>query len=159
MDEALLGGGARGVRAPLRRGPIYRAQRLINWCPSCQTALSDLEVDYDEGTQGELYEFAYPLADGSGELVVATTRPETMLGDTAVAVHPDDPRYQAQIGKTVRHPFVDREIPIIADAELVDPKFGTGAVKVTPGARPQRLRDRPAAQAADDLDLRRDGRR
>jgi valyl-tRNA synthetase len=113
-------------------GLIYRARRLINWCPSCRTALSDLEVDYDEGTVGELYEFAYPLADGSGEIVVATTRPETMLGDTAIAVHPDDPRHQAKIGKLVRHPFTNREIPIIADAILVDPKFGTGAVKVTP---------------------------
>src|SRR6478672_9200450 len=117
-------------------GLIYRARRLINWCISCRTALSDLEVIYDEGVQGELYEFAYPLADGSGEVVVATTRPETMLGDTAVAVHPDDPRHKAQIGKMVRHPLVNREFPIIADAILVDPKFGTGAVKVTPAHDP-----------------------
>jgi len=117
-------------------GLIYRARRLINWCPSCRTALSDLEVDHDEGTQGELYEFAYPLADGSGEVVVATTRPETMLGDTAVAVHPDDPRHKAKIGKMVRHPLLQREFPIIADAILVDPKFGTGAVKVTPAHDP-----------------------
>jgi len=117
-------------------GLIYRARRLINWCPSCRTALSDLEVVYDEGVQGELYEFGYPLADGSGEVVVATTRPETMLGDTAVAVHPDDPRHQAKIGKMVRHPLVQREFPIIADAILVDPKFGTGAVKVTPAHDP-----------------------
>jgi len=117
-------------------GLIYRARRLINWCVSCRTALSDLEVDYDEGTQGELYEFAYPLADGSGEVVVATTRPETMLGDTAVAVHPDDPRHKSKIGKMVRHPLVKREFPIIADAILVDPKFGTGAVKVTPAHDP-----------------------
>ncbi|HXU01036.1 MAG TPA: valine--tRNA ligase [Polyangia bacterium] len=117
-------------------GLIYRARRLINWCTSCRTALSDLEVIYDEGTQGELYEFAYPLADGSGEVVVATTRPETMLGDTAVAVHPDDPRHKAKIGKMVRHPLVSREFPIIADAILVDPKFGTGAVKVTPAHDP-----------------------
>src|SRR5882724_11752719 len=113
-------------------GLIYRARRLINWCVSCRTGLSDLEVDYDEGVQGELYEFAYPLADGSGEIVVATTRPETMLGDTAVAVHPDDPRHRSKIGKMLEHPFVDRDIPVIADAILVDPKFGTGAVKVTP---------------------------
>jgi valyl-tRNA synthetase len=117
-------------------GLIYRARRLINWCPSCRTALSDLEVIYDEGTQGELYEFAYPLADGLGEVVVATTRPETMLGDTAVAVHPDDPRHKAKIGKRIRHPIVAREFPIIADAILVDPKFGTGAVKVTPAHDP-----------------------
>jgi valyl-tRNA synthetase len=117
-------------------GLIYRARRLINWCISCRTALSDLEVVYDEGVQGELYELAYPLADGSGEVVVATTRPETMLGDTAVAVHPDDPRHKDKIGKMVRHPLVNREFPIIADAILVDPKFGTGAVKVTPAHDP-----------------------
>ncbi len=115
---------------------IYRARRLINWCVSCRTALSDLEVEYDEGAQGELYEFAYPLADGSGEVVVATTRPETMLGDTAVAVHPDDVRHQSKIGKIIRHPFTNHEFPIIADAILVDPKFGTGAVKVTPAHDP-----------------------
>jgi valyl-tRNA synthetase len=117
-------------------GLIYRARRLINWCVSCRTALSDLEVDYDEGVQGELYEFAYPLADGSGEVVVATTRPETMLGDTAVAVHPDDPRHQSKIGRTIKHPITGRLFPIIADAVLVDPKFGTGAVKATPAHDP-----------------------
>src|SRR5256885_1998095 len=113
-------------------GLLYRAERLINWCVKDGTALSDLEVDHEKETKGELYKFAYPLADGSGEIVVATTRPETMLGDTAVAVHPDDERYKALVGKNVRHPIVGREFPIIADAELVDPKFGTGAVKVTP---------------------------
>ena len=86
--------------------------------------------------QGELFDFAYPLEDGSGEIVVSTTRPETMLGDTAVAVHPDDPRYAAMHGKSVRHPFVDRLVPVICDAELVDPSFGTGAVKVTPAHDP-----------------------
>jgi len=116
-------------------GLIYRDRRLINWCVSCRTALSDLEVEYDEGAQGELYEFAYPL-EGGGEVVVATTRPETMLGDTAVAVHPDDPRHQAKIGKLIKHPFTGRTFPIIADAVLVDPKFGTGAVKVTPAHDP-----------------------
>ena len=122
------------------QGIIYRAERLINWDPFAQTALSNLEVDNEEDFKAELWSFAYPLleatlcADGETrtELVVATTRPETMLGDTAVAVHPDDPRYQALIGKKVKHPFVDREITIIADAELVDPAFGTGAVKITP---------------------------
>jgi valyl-tRNA synthetase len=113
-------------------GLIYRARRLINWCVSCRTALSDLEVEYDEGRQGELYAFAYPLADGSGEVVVATTRPETMLGDTAVAVHPDDPRHRDKIGKRIRNPLTGYELPIIADPILVDPTFGTGAVKVTP---------------------------
>jgi valyl-tRNA synthetase len=110
---------------------MYRATRLINWCPECMTSLSDLEVDNEEGANGEIFEFAYPV-DGGGEIVVATTRPETMLGDTAVAVHPDDPRYKALHGKRVQHPFVARSIPIITDAILVDPKFGTGAVKVTP---------------------------
>ena len=99
MDPPYSAAVARRSCASTKRGSSTAAKRLINWCPSCRTALSDLEVDYDEGTQGELYEFAYPLADGSGELVVATTRPETMLGDTAVAVHPDDPRYKAKIGK------------------------------------------------------------
>src|SRR5246127_3153294 len=110
---------------------IYRDKRLVNWDPHFQTAISDLEVEQRE-VDGHFWHFAYPLADGSGEIVVATTRPETMLGDTAVAVHPDDPRYQAMIGKNVRHPITGRELPIIGDAELVDPKFGTGAVKVTP---------------------------
>jgi valyl-tRNA synthetase len=117
-------------------GLIYRDRRLINWCVSCRTALSDLEVEHDEGAQGELYDFAYPLADGSGEIVVSTTRPETMLGDTAVAVHPDDPRHREKIGKTIRHPFTGREFKVIADPVLVDPKFGTGAVKVTPAHDP-----------------------
>src|SRR5205814_1127261 len=111
---------------------LYRAERLINWCVRDGTALSDLEVDHEEAVKSELYKFAYPLADGSGEIVVATTRPETMLGDTAIAVHPEDERYKAMIGRNVRHPITGREFPIIADAELVDPKFGTGAVKVTP---------------------------
>jgi valyl-tRNA synthetase len=113
------------------QGLMYRATRLINWCPECRTSLSDLEVDNEEGANGELFEFAYEV-EGGGEIVVATTRPETMLGDTAVAVHPDDPRYKALHGKRVRHPFVERTFPIVTDAVLVDPKFGTGAVKVTP---------------------------
>ncbi len=115
-------------------GLVYRGRRLINWDPIDQTALSDLEVEHEEGFETELWSFAYPIReeDGGGEIVVATTRPETMLGDTAVAVHPDDPRYKHLIGKTVRHPILPRDIPIIADAILVDPEFGTGVVKVTP---------------------------
>jgi valyl-tRNA synthetase len=113
------------------QGLMYRATRLINWCPECMTSLSDLEVDSEEGANGELFEFAYEV-EGGGEIVVATTRPETMLGDTAIAVHPDDPRYTALHGKRVKHPFVNRTFPIVTDAILVDPKFGTGAVKVTP---------------------------
>jgi valyl-tRNA synthetase len=117
-------------------GLIYRATRLINWCVSCQTVLSDLEVENEENVNGELFEFAYPVEGSSEEIVVATTRPETMLGDTAVAVHPDDPRYKHLHGKMLVHPFVDRRVPIITDAILVDPKFGTGAVKVTPAHDP-----------------------
>jgi valyl-tRNA synthetase len=113
-------------------GLVYRATRLINWCPECRTALSDLEVENEEGQNGELFEFAYKVEGSGEEIVVATTRPETMLGDSAVAVHPEDPRYKHLHGKKVVHPFVDRRIPIITDAVLVDPKFGTGAVKVTP---------------------------
>ncbi|HKQ67731.1 MAG TPA: valine--tRNA ligase [Polyangiaceae bacterium] len=113
-------------------GLIYRDTRLINWCVDCQTVLSDLEVTNEEGANGELFEFAYEVEGGGEPIVVATTRPETMLGDTAVAVHPDDPRYLHLHGKMLVHPFVDRRIPVITDAILVDPKFGTGAVKVTP---------------------------
>jgi valyl-tRNA synthetase len=132
MDEGL----SRAVREVFVRlheeGLIYREKKLINWCPDCRTALSDLEVEHEEAHAGELWSFAYPLADGGGEIVVATTRPETMLGDTAVAVHPEDDRYRALVGKLVRHPITGRTFPIVADAILVDPKFGTGAVKVTP---------------------------
>lgn len=116
-------------------GLIYRGERLVNWDPKAHTALSDEEVEHEE-RKGELWRFAYPFADGSGEVVVATTRPETMLGDTAVAVHPDDERYQAHIGKLLKHPFFpEREIPLIAD-RYVDPSFGTGAVKITPAHDP-----------------------
>jgi valyl-tRNA synthetase len=135
MDEGL----SRAVREVFVRlheeGLIYREKKLINWCPRCHTALSDLEVTYEEAHAGELWSFAYPLSEPAGaitEIVVATTRPETMLGDTAVAVHPEDERYRALLGKKVRHPLVDREFAIIGDGILVDPKFGTGAVKVTP---------------------------
>ena len=111
-------------------GLIYRGQRLVNWDPVLQTAISDLEV-VNEEEDGFLWSIAYPLSDGSGQLVVATTRPETMLGDTAVMVHPDDERYAHLVGKTVTLPLTGREIPIIADA-YVDREFGTGIVKVTP---------------------------
>ena len=116
------------------KGLIYRGTRIINWCPGCETAISDLEVEHEE-RRGHLWYIRYPLADGSGSLVVATTRPETMLGDTAVAVNPEDGRYTALIGKKVRLPLMDREIPIVAD-DFVDPSFGTGAVKVTPAHDP-----------------------
>ncbi len=132
MDEG-LSEAVREVFVQLHEeGLIYRAERLVNWCPRCHTALSDLEVDHKEGQKGELWSFAYPLAEGDGEIIVATTRPETMLGDTAIAVHPDDECYAGLVGKFVRHPILGYRIPIVADAVLVDPEFGTGAVKVTP---------------------------
>ncbi|MDR2875489.1 MAG: valine--tRNA ligase [Methylobacillus sp.] len=111
-------------------GLIYRGKRLVNWDPELHTAVSDLEVVSEE-EDGSLWHIAYPLSDGSGTLTVATTRPETMLGDTAVMVHPEDERYQHLIGKTVKLPLTEREIPIIAD-DYVDREFGTGVVKVTP---------------------------
>ena len=133
MDEGL----SQAVREVFVRlhedGLIYRGERLINWCPRCLTALSDIEVEHEE-TKGKLYHIEYPLADDpKTRLVVATTRPETMLGDTAVAVHPEDPRYNHLIGKKVRLPLTSRDIPIIGDPILVDREFGTGAVKITPG--------------------------
>ena len=109
---------------------IYRGKRLVNWDPTLHTAISDLEVENTE-EKGHMWHFRYPLADGSGHLVVATTRPETMLGDTAVAVHPEDPRYKDMIGKMIRLPLAERDIPIIAD-DYVDPEFGSGCVKITP---------------------------
>ena len=115
-------------------GLIYRGNYLVNWCPASQSAVSDLEVENQE-VDGHLWYFRYPLSNGSGEVVVATTRPETMLGDTAVAVNPNDDRYAAMIGKTLTLPIMNREIPIVAD-ELVDPEFGTGCVKVTPAHDP-----------------------
>ena len=134
MDEGLSLAVREGFVRLYEEGLIYRDHRLISWCVSCRTALSDLEVESEENASSELFDFAYPIApeDGGGEIVVSTTRPETMLGDTAVAVHPEDPRYQHLHGKSVQHPFVARKIPIITDPVLVDPKFGTGAVKVTP---------------------------
>lgn len=116
------------------QGLAYRDSRMVNWCPRCATVLSDLEVNHVESS-GQLWSVAYPLEDGSGEVVVATTRPETMLGDTAVAVHPEDERYASIVGKKVRLPLTDRLIPVIAD-EMVDRKFGTGVVKITPAHDP-----------------------
>jgi valyl-tRNA synthetase len=113
---------------------IYRGNRIINWCPRCHTALAEIEVEYSD-RDGELAHLAYPASDGSMEVVVATTRAETMLGDVAVAVHPDDERYAHLVGTTLTLPLVGREIPVIAD-EHVDPEFGTGAVKVTPAHDP-----------------------
>lgn len=113
---------------------IYRGEYIINWDPQAKTALSDIEVIHKD-LEGAFYHVSYPLSDGSGVLEIATTRPETMLGDTAIAVHPDDERYQDLVGKTVILPLVDKEIPIIADS-YVDREFGTGAVKITPAHDP-----------------------
>ncbi|HEX2241098.1 MAG TPA: valine--tRNA ligase, partial [Actinomycetota bacterium] len=135
MDEGL----SRAVRTVFVRwfddGLIYRGLRIINWCPRCGTALSDIEVEHED-VEGELVTFRYELADGSGSISVATTRVETMLGDTGIFVHPDDDRYRDLVGKKVRHPFFpERDMPIVADPG-VDPEFGTGAVKGTPAHDP-----------------------
>ncbi len=134
LDE----GPSRAVRTAFVRlynkGLIYRGERLINWCPRCLTALSDLEVQHKE-VAGRLYYLRYPFADGDGFVTVATTRPETYLGDTAVAVNPEDERFKSVVGKKVVLPVIGRVIPIITDA-AVDPSFGTGAVKITPGHDP-----------------------
>ncbi|CAN5595988.1 valine--tRNA ligase [soil metagenome] len=132
MDDSMSHAVGEAFVRLYEEGLMYRATRLINWCPECRTALSDLEVETEENANGELFEFAYKVDGSDDVLVVATTRPETMLGDTAVAVHPDDARYTRLHGKKLVHPFVDRLVPVITDAILVDPKFGTGAVKVTP---------------------------
>ncbi|MDD3652631.1 MAG: valine--tRNA ligase [Desulfotomaculaceae bacterium] len=117
-----------------RRGLIYRDYYITNWCPRCQTTISDIEVEHVE-EPGHFYHLRYPFKDGSGFIIVATTRPETVLGDTAVAVHPGDERYAGVVGKTLILPLVGREMPVIAD-EYVDPAFGTGAVKITPAHDP-----------------------
>jgi valyl-tRNA synthetase len=119
------------------KGLIYRGQYMVNWCPRCQTAVSDLEVEHEE-TQGNLWHIIYPVIGSDLKLVVATTRPETMLGDTAVAINPSDPRVEELRGKKVRLPLTDREIPIVFD-EMADPEFGSGAVKITPAHDPNDL--------------------
>ena len=116
------------------KGLIYRGERIINWCPRCLTSISDAEVEYEEH-DGHFWHIRYPLSDGSGYLEIATTRPETLLGDTALAVHPDDERYKDLVGKTVILPLVGREIPIVADS-YVEMDFGTGVVKITPAHDP-----------------------
>jgi valyl-tRNA synthetase len=151
MDEGL----SRAVRTVFKRmyddGLVYRAERIINWCPRCLTALSDIEVEHTED-DGELVSIRY--GDGAGSIVVATTRAETMLGDTAVAVHPDDDRYRHLVGTEVELPLTGRRIPVVAD-EHVDPAFGTGAVKVTPAHDPNdfeigRRHDLPALVIMDE---------
>ncbi len=134
LDEGLSAAVRHVFVSLYEEGLVYRGNRIINWCPFCGTALAEIEVEYEE-TDGDLVFIDYPLTDGDGAITIATTRPETMLGDTGVAVHPDDERYQHLVGRTVTLPLVGRTIPIVADAE-VDPGFGTGAVKVTPAHDP-----------------------
>lgn len=134
MDEGLSKAVNKAFVQMHEEGLIYRGNYMVNWCPASQSAVSDQEVENKE-VDGHLWHFRYPLSDGSGFVEVATTRPETMLGDTAVAVNPKDERYQGLIGKTIKLPITEREIPVIAD-ELVDPEFGTGCVKVTPAHDP-----------------------
>ncbi|WP_339196960.1 valine--tRNA ligase [Aeribacillus sp. FSL k6-2211] len=134
LDEGLSKAVREVFVSLYKKGLIYRGEYIINWDPVTKTALSDIEAIYKE-VKGALYHLKYPLADGSGYIEVATTRPETMLGDTAVAVHPDDDRYKHLIGKTVKLPITGREIPIVAD-EYVDMEFGSGAVKITPAHDP-----------------------
>src|SRR4029079_10723697 len=151
MGEGL----SRAVQTVFKRmfddGLIYRAERIINWCPRCLTALSDIEVEHTED-DGELVSIRY--GDGDASIVVATTRAETMLGDTAVAVHPDDERYRHLIGAEIELPLTDRRIPIVAD-DHVDPSFGTGAVRVTPAHDPNdfeigRRHDLPSVTVLDE---------
>ncbi len=130
MDEGLSDAVKEVFIQLYEKDLIYRGTRLVNWDPQFQTALADIEV-LSEEENGHLWHMRYPLSDGDGHLVVATTRPETMLGDTAVAVHPEDERYRGLIGRMIRLPLTDREIPVIAD-EYVDPEFGSGCVKITP---------------------------
>lgn len=134
MDEGCSNAVKEVFVSLYEKGLIYRGERMINWCPHCLTSISDAEVEYEEQA-GHFWHLRYKLTDGSGYIYLATTRPETLLGDTAVAVHPDDERYKDMVGKTVILPIVGREIPIIADA-YVEPDFGTGVVKITPAHDP-----------------------
>ena len=130
LDESLSRAVRRVFVSLYKEGLIYRGNYIVNWCPRCSTALSDLEVVHKE-TDGKLYHVQYALVDDEGALTIATTRPETMLGDTAIAVHPEDSRFRSLVGRRVFLPIIGRELPIVAD-EFVDQAFGTGAVKVTP---------------------------
>src|SRR5207248_1516267 len=134
MDDGL----SRAVRAAFVRlwekGLIYRGEYMVNWCPGCQTAISDVETVH-EAVEGHLWHIRYPVLNSEEGLIVATTRPETMLGDTALVVNPDDERYRHLVGKTAVLPLMNRKIPIIADS-IADPQFGTAVVKVTPAHDP-----------------------
>ena len=155
LDDGLLArGAARASSALYEKGLIYRGRYIVNWCPRCHTALSDEEVDHVETRRASSGTSRYPIKGTEKSITVATTRPETMLGDTAVAVHPKDRRYAQLVGKTAVLPLVRREIPIVAD-DMVDPKFGTGAVKVTPAHDPNDFQTGAAPRPAR---ARRDGR-
>lgn len=130
------------------KGLIYRGDRIINWCPGCKTALSDAEVEYTEDASF-FWHLKYPVKGENRSITVATTRPETMLGDTAVAVNPADKRYEDLVGKTLVLPLVGREIPVVAD-DYVDMEFGSGAVKITPAHRSERLRSGAAPRSGSD---------
>jgi len=153
MDEGLSKAVRKVFVQLYEEGLIYRGNYIINWCPRCMTALADLEVEHDEH-DGHIYHIHYPLVDGSKKLIVATTRPETMLGDTAVAVHPDDKRYRDLIGQAVELPLTGRQIPVIGDT-YVDVEFGTGALKVTPAHDPNdfeigRIHELPSVKVIGD---------
>ena len=151
LDEDL----SRAVREVFVRlyekGLVYRGHYIINWCPRCLTALSNEEAEKEE-VDGRIWHIRYPLADGGGHITVATTRPETMLGDTGVAVHPDDERYRRLVGRQLRLPLTDRLIPVVAD-EAVDPAFGSGRGQGHAGPRSHRLRDRPARRVCPRVDV------
>src|SRR5881227_1219616 len=134
MDEGYYAAVMRWFVHLYERGWIYRANRIVNWCPRDLTALSDLEVEHEDADDTLVY-VRYPLADGGGEVTIATVRPATILADVAVAVHPDDDRYRDLVGREVVVPYVERRVPVIAD-ERVEPEFGTGALKVTPAHDP-----------------------
>ena len=134
MDETLSKAVKKVFVSLYEKGLIYQGNRIINWCPSCTTALSDAEVEYQEQA-GHFWHIKYPVKDSEEYVVIATTRPETLLGDTAVAVHPEDERYTHLVGKMLVLPLVGREIPVVAD-DYVDKEFGTGAVKITPAHDP-----------------------
>lgn len=144
LDEKVIKRAYATFKKMWDEGLIYRGERLVNFCTFHGTSFADIEVEYKE-VQGHLWHIRYPLTDGSGEVIIATTRPETMLGDVAVAVHPDDPRYKQLVGKTLKLPLTNREIPVIAD-KFVDQQFGSGAVKITPAHDPN---DYEAAQRHD----------
>jgi len=156
MDEGLSKAVRKVFVELYEAGLIYRGNYIINWCPRCQTALADLEVEHEE-QEGHIYHVRYPVAEGEGSLIVATTRPETMLGDTAVAVHPEDDRFKDLHGKSVHLPLTDRTIPVITDS-YVDIKFGTGALKITPAHDPNdfqigRIHDLPSVRVIGDNGL------